>query len=114
MILKFDEFSYLLGRSFELSFSILLGYLSTLVFFILKVIFWGKTINYIPMSDISFLNLFTYFLFLFFLFPQSSSIQMDDWVLCRVFLKRRTQADHDATESCKKKKKTVSSKVGED
>ncbi|XP_034673588.1 NAC domain-containing protein 83-like [Vitis riparia] len=33
--------------------------------------------------------------------PSSSSIQMEDWVLCRVFLKRRTRAEHhEATESC--------------
>ncbi|RVX17851.1 NAC domain-containing protein 83 [Vitis vinifera] len=33
--------------------------------------------------------------------PSSSSIQMEDWVLCRVFLKRRTGAEHhEATESC--------------
>ena len=37
---------------------------------------------------------------------------MDKWVLCHVFMKRRTHADHDATESCKEKKKqAVSSKV---
>ena len=53
----------------------------------------------IYLFDPSFLTLY-----ILFCFPQSSSIQMEDWVLCRVFLKRRTGAEHhEATESCKEK-----------